>query len=210
MELLATRFDDQYSELIGDLYDNGFGFMDDFISADTCAGILSELQDMQTEGAFHKAGVGKDDDHQIVHTLRGDYIKWLEPNEGLPHTSSYLDKLNDLRRVLNRRCFLGLQDQEVHMTQYPPNTGYHKHVDAFQSDDNRRISVVLYLNFEWQEDFDGRLLIYPKTQDKQPFAIYPLAGRLALFESTLEHEVLPASHKRYSITGWMLREKRFF
>ena len=210
MELHALSLDDQYNKLIDGLYQNGYCVLDDFITTDTCAGILSELQKEQTEGSFHKAGVGKDAEHKIVHTIRGDYIKWLETDEAHPHTNLYLAKLQELRQVLNRQCFLGLQDIEVHMTQYPAHSGYHRHVDAFHKDDNRCISVVLYLNFDWLESYNGRLILYPDVTPAAPIEIYPKAGRLALFESTLEHEVIPATQKRYSITGWMLREKRFF
>jgi len=103
-----------------------------------------------------------------------------------------------------------LQDYEVHMTQYPPNTCYHRHVDAFHSDDNRRVSIVLYLNFDWRPEHDGRLLLYPENNKGGSVEILPKVGRLALFESILEHEVLPATQRRYSITGWMLRDKRLF
>jgi len=210
MEVRARSTEDIYSRLIQDFYDKGYGVADSFLPADSCAGILAELQAEQADGAFHKAGVGKDASHQVIHTLRGDYIKWLEPDAQQPHTLSYLRELDHLRLALNRRCFLGLQDYEVHMTQYPPNTCYHRHVDAFYSDDNRRVSIVLYLNFDWRPEHDGRLLLYPENNKGGSVEILPKVGRLALFESILEHEVLPATQRRYSITGWMLRDKRLF
>jgi len=210
MEVRARTILDPYQQLIEDFYLRGYSITDDFIRPDTCAGILSELQAEHTDGQFHKAGIGKKDKHQVIHTLRGDFIKWLEPENERPHTGSYLEQLDTLRLALNRRCFLGLQDAEVHMTQYPPHTGYHKHVDAFHRDENRRISVVLYLNFHWKPSYDGRLRIYPEAVNGAPIDVYPKAGRLAIFESTLEHEVLPATQRRFSITGWLLQEKRFF
>jgi len=210
MELRARSKDDTLDRLIQEFYDSGYSVADQFLPADTCAGILTELQAEQAEGTFHKAGVGKDESHQVIHTLRGDYIKWLEPNERQPHTLAYLRQLNHLRQALNRRCFLGLQDYEVHMTQYPPHTRYHRHVDAFRSDENRRVSIVLYLNFDWRPEHDGRLLLYPENNKGGSVEILPKVGRLVLFESVLEHEVLPATQRRYSITGWMLRDKRLF
>lgn len=210
MELRARATRDPYQQLIEDIYLRGYSIADDFIRPDTCAGILSELQAEYTGGQFHKAGIGKKESHQVIHTLRGDFIKWLEPEEDRPHTRLYLEQLAELRLALNRRCYMGLQDAEVHMTQYPPHAGYHKHVDAFHMDENRRISVVLYLNFHWKPEYDGRLRIYPEAGSDASVDVYPKAGRLAVFESTLEHEVLPATQRRFSITGWLLREKRFF
>ena len=210
MELRARSKDDTLDRLIQEFYDSGYSVADQFLPADTCAGILTELQAEQAEGTFHKAGVGKDESHQVIHTLRGDYIKWLEPNDRQPHTLTYLRQLDHLRQALNRRCFLGLQDYEVHMTQYPPHTRYYRHVDAFHSDDNRRVSIVLYLNFDWRPEYDGRLRLYPESNEGSPVEVLPKVGRLVLFESVLEHEVLPATQRRYSITGWMLRDKRLF
>ena len=208
MELRARATDDKYGRILREFYKKGYSVADDFVLPDSCMGLLTELQAEQEEGAFHKAGVGKDDNHKVIHTVRGDYIKWLEPRKEAPHTRAYLEQLEELRVALNRQFFLGLQDYEVHMTQYPPHTFYHRHVDAFHSDDNRRVSLVLYLNFGWRAGYDGRLLLYP--EGNAPVEILPKGGRLALFESTMEHEVLPATHRRYSITGWMLREKRLF
>lgn len=210
MELIALPFVDHVEQLLTGLEQRGYAYVDGFLDPDICAGILVELQEELSQGQFHKAGVGKADDYQVIHTLRGDYIKWLEKEETQPFTAQYLDKVEALRLGLNRHCFLGLQDVELHMTQYPPGTGYAKHVDSFSSDDNRRISIVFYLNFEWEEGDGGQLLIYPAAKPEVPVSILPIAGRVAIFESGLEHEVLPGGRKRYSITGWLLREKRFF
>jgi len=210
MKLLAPEHKPIEEEIIEALTENGYAIIDHFLSPDICASILTELHEELSEGQFHKAGVGKADDYQVLHTVRGDYIKWLEPNDLQPFTSIYLEKLGLIRNALNRHCYLGLQDSEFHMTQYPAGTGYMRHVDAFHADDNRRISVVLYLNFDWKTEDDGRLIIYPERGNLSPVEVLPFAGRLALFESTLEHEVTPGGRKRYSITGWLLKEKRFF
>jgi len=210
MELFALKHEPLEEMIAAGLTERGYAVIDHFLPLDVCASILTELQEELQEGQFHKAGVGKEDDYRILHTVRGDYIKWLEPNALQPYTRLYLEAIERIRVALNRFCYLGLQDAEFHMTQYPAGTGYMKHVDAFHNDDNRRISVVFYLNFDWKSEDGGRLILYPERGDQQPVEILPQVGRLAIFESTLEHEVSPGSKKRYSITGWMLKEKRFF
>ncbi|MCC5918980.1 MAG: 2OG-Fe(II) oxygenase [Cryomorphaceae bacterium] len=190
------------------LSENGFAILDDFIDAATVLNLLHELREAENE--FQKAGVGKNEDYQILHTQRGDYIKWLESGEASPHTNQYLLALDELRLLLNRHCFLGLQDFEVHFTKYPIGTRYVRHVDAFSNDDNRRISIVLYLNPGWHPKAGGELILYPDRGKQGEVTVAPLAGRLAVFESTISHEVLPAKIERHSITGWMLKEKRFF
>lgn len=197
-----------FNEISLGLQSQGYALVDGFVSMQDVVHILAELRSEEDE--FHKAGVGKDNDYQVLHTLRGDYIKWLEYNAAQPVTRRYLELLNDLRTYLNRICYLGLQDHEVHFTKYPVGTRYAKHVDAFSNDDNRRISVVLYLKPSLNQGNGGEICIYPNSKNPNFVSISPLAGRLVVFESVLEHEVLPANIMRYSITGWLLNEKRFF
>lgn len=185
---------------------DGFAVIDAFTDFSTSLLLLEELRN--EEEKFHKAGVGKDQDYQILHTLRGDYIHWLNLDENRPATNSYIHRLHEMRTEINRNFYLGLQDLEIHFTKYPVGTRYARHVDAFSNDDNRRVSVVLYLNPSWYPGAGGSLMIYPP--EKEAVEIDPKAGRLVVFESTLEHEVIPATIERHSITGWMLRERRFF
>jgi SM-20-related protein len=107
-----------------------------------------------------------------------------------------------LIQFLNRALFLSLKDVEVHQTVYPIGSYYKRHLDQFKKDDARKLSVILYLNKNWTEENGGQLRIY--TND-QYFDVLPIAGRLVCFRSdALEHEVMPATRERLSITGWIL------
>lgn len=195
-------------ELLADgLVKNGYAIADHVFSLQDVLAILEEMR-MQ-EHDFKKSGIGQANDYTILHTRRGDYIKWLSMESAPEVTKRYLQFVHELRRFLNRYCFLGLQDLEVHFTKYPIGTRYVRHVDAFSKDDNRRISIVFYINPSWKNGDGGELILYPNNHS-EPIEIAPLAGRLAIFESTMEHEVLPSLIERHSVTGWMLQEKRFF
>jgi SM-20-related protein len=62
--------------------------------------------------------------------------------------------------------------------------------------------VICYLNENWTEDDGGQLRVYFPDQSKD---FFPIAGRLVCFRSDLlEHEVLPATRERLSLTGWIL------
>ena len=103
---------------------------------------------------------------------------------------------------MNKTLYLSLKDFEVHMTVYPAGSFYKRHLDQFKKDDHRKLSVICYLNSDWKEEHGGQLRMYfeNKTQD-----FLPLAGRLVCFRSDqIEHEVLPSTRERLSITGWIL------
>ena len=57
-------------------------------------------------------------------------------------------------------------------------------------------------NEEWNEEQGGQLRIYTEGASQD---VLPIAGRLVCFRSdVLEHEVLPATRERLSLTGWIL------
>ena len=88
------------------------------------------------------------------------------------------------------------------MTVYPPGSFYKRHLDQFSTDDHRRLSVISYLNKDWKENYGGQLRVYLPDGAKD---FFPSAGRLVCFRSDMiEHEVLPATHERLSLTCWML------
>ena len=111
---------------------------------------------------------------------------------------------------LNRICFLGLADYEVHFACYPSGTHYDRHHDTLNINDHRVISVITYLNLDWTPEQGGCLRVYEdaifndSTTDRY-VDISPQAGTLVLLDSKrIEHEVLLSLGNRYSITGWML------
>ena len=88
------------------------------------------------------------------------------------------------------------------MTIYPIGSFYKRHLDQFKKDDHRKLSVICYLNENWREDEGGQLRVYFPAETKD---FFPTAGRLVCFRSDLlEHEVLPATRERLSLTGWLL------
>ena len=192
---------DKLTLAIDQLSDIGYFIWDDFVSSEDVEKLVSIANQASQSGDFKKAGIGKQALFQLDKSIRGDYIQWLDRNNHNQIVLQFLDKMERLKNTLNQTCYLGLKDFETHFAIYPENTFYKKHIDRFQQNAHRIISFVLYLNESWQEGHGGELAIY---LDDKTEIIEPLAGRLLLFRSELEHEVLMSYRKRYSITGWML------
>lgn len=186
---------------IDQLSDAGYFIWDDFVSNEEVKKLVSIANQGNQSGDFKKAGIGKQALFQLDKSIRGDYIKWLDRSNHNTSVLQFLDKIEVLKNSLNETCYLGLKDFETHFAIYPENTFYKKHVDRFQQNAHRVISFVLYLNDDWQKGDGGELAIY---LDDKIEIVQPLAGRLLLFRSELEHEVLMSYKKRYSVTGWML------
>jgi SM-20-related protein len=191
-----------FDSIADDLAEHGYAVADQFLSQREVDAILNLEHFKNSAEHFKKAGIGKNNDLQINEAIRGDYIHWLDKTSVASPAKVYLDRLEDLIQFLNQSLFLSLKDFEVHMTVYPPGSYYKRHLDQFKQDDNRKLSVICYLNREWKEEHGGQLRMYLPDGNMD---FLPLAGRLVCFRSDqIEHEVLPATRERLSLTGWML------
>jgi len=184
------------------LADKGYAVVDHFLSIDEVNSILQTDDFQRGADHFKKAGIGKNQNLQINEAIRGDYIHWLDKTTAPAPAKVYLDRLSELVQFINQSLFLSLKDFEVHMTIYPAGSFYKRHLDQFKKDDHRKLSVICYLNNDWKEEHGGQLRMY---LDDEVVDFLPLAGRLVCFRSDqLEHEVLPATRERLSLTGWIL------
>lgn len=184
------------------LAEDGYAVADQFLSQTEVGTILSHESFQADTQAFRKAGIGKQQDRQINEGIRGDYIQWIDKNTASEGISVYLLRIEQLMQHINRTLYLSLKDYEIHMTVYPVGSFYRRHLDQFKKDDHRKLSVICYLNESWKEEHGGQLRIH---RTNGPLDILPVAGRLVCFRSDqLEHEVLPATRERLSLTGWIL------
>lgn len=194
---------DQHFERVADgLAGQGFAIVPHFLDQEQVSRIAGLQSFRNHADSFRKAGIGKSRQKQVNEAIRGDYIQWIDKNTAPPELLVYLDRIQELIRYLNRSLFLSLKDFEIHMTVYPPGTFYKRHIDQFRRDDHRILSVICYLNKDWEESDGGQLRLH---LDDGYQDVFPFAGTLACFRSEqLEHEVLPATRERLSLTGWLL------
>jgi SM-20-related protein len=191
-----------FEQIADGLAEAGFAVVDNFLTNDEVDAILD--LDLFREGIvnFRKAGIGKESQLQINESIRGDYIRWVDRNEAPPPAKVYMDRLQSLCEYLNQSLYLSLKDYEIHFTIYPAGSYYKRHLDQFKKDDHRKLSVICYLNKEWKEPHGGQLRMHLSDW---AIDLLPLSGRLVCFRSDqIEHEVLPATRERLSLTGWML------
>jgi SM-20-related protein len=200
------NFNPKYEKIIDDLLIHQFSIVDNFFSETETTFLRNSLLAKYQDDVFKKAAIGNQFNEKIIKSIRGDFISWIDeynPNES---ESLFFRKVDDFTQYMNRTCFLGIQEKEFHYALYPKGTFYKKHLDTFQNDSTRKLSIVCYLNQEdWKEEFGGELVIY---KENEAIAILPMKGRVVIFESqVLEHEVKPVKKERLSITGWLKTRK---
>jgi SM-20-related protein len=195
-----------YEQIISDLAINQYSITDRFFSAETVSLLRASLLAKHDEDRFKKAAIGNRVNEVIVKSIRGDHILWIDENMANTAEALFFNQINDLVGYLNRTCFMGILHKEFHYALYPKATFYKRHIDTFKNDDRRKLSFVCYLNDEeWQPENGGELVLYLDENGREaPKIIYPLPGRVVIFESQIiEHEVKPVEVERLSITGWL-------
>jgi SM-20-related protein len=197
-----------YEPLIDGILTDGYGIMDGFLSTQEVIALATCLRSRREAGQFRAAGIGN---HQVSveKAIRGDEILWLDEATATSEEREFLQRIGELVQYLNQTCYLGLRDYEFHYALYPTGTLYKRHLDRFRSDSRRKLSVICYLNTDWQETDGGQLALYLPDDDglERQVTVAPMGGRLVCFDSgQLEHEVFPATRERLSVTGWLKTE----
>jgi SM-20-related protein len=187
-----------YENLIENLIERGYFILNGFLDEKLCAEIIQECELLP----LTKAKIGKGTEEQKAIEIRNDSIYWLDENSPSKWEQSYLSEVEKIREVLNRTLYLGLKQFEGHFARYDEGGFYKKHLDQFQGNNDRQVTLITYLN---SPDDGGELRVYKKSNpDEIECDIAPKAGMLVCFLSKeLYHEVLPTKHKRYSLTGWL-------
>lgn len=180
-------------QILEDLDLHGFAMLDDAYSPEYQQQVLAECS--QNLDQFREAAI----QNGVVSKIRSDHILWI--HEDLSIAQQHTQTLLALAEQFNQTFYLGIREVEAHFASYQAGSFYALHRDNPQQKNDRVISTVYYLHPEWQADWGGQL----RLQDKHGawHIIEPRPNRIAIFQSDLLHEVLPATQQRLSITAWL-------
>ncbi len=190
---------------INELHSQGFFIWDDFLSPLEVEKTVQDYLSIYGLNFFKPAGTGNQSDLTASDgRVRSDETYWLDSLNLTATQSVFWNRLEKLKEEINRQLFLGLWSLDGHYSRYPRNGFYHRHLDRFNSNDQRTISMVLYFNEKWISEDGGALRLH-----SAPLGIVdvnPIAGRLVCFlSSTMLHEVMVTNQVRLSFAGWWKR-----
>ena len=181
--------------------DQHYLVLDNFLSPDMLQAVLAYFNEVEDENLLRAAAVGPGQERTRISEIRSDFVHWLEreQNELL---EPFFQGMDLFREAIAKSLFLSLRGYEFHLAKYPQGAFYKPHFDQFGDRENRMISVVIYLNEQWEPHHGGAL----KIHKPYPAVIPPVMNRMVMFRSdTVLHEVEPAHKTRRSLTGWLLK-----
>ncbi|MDF3835224.1 2OG-Fe(II) oxygenase [Cupriavidus basilensis] len=190
--------------LFAALEEQGWAVSDELVDPALVARLYRDSRAAWEGGLFHQARIGRGQEAARDPDIRGDSILWLDDAPVAGATQDFQAWAAGFRQALNARYYLGLKREEFHFSHYPVGTAYKKHLDQHRATEHRKISLVLYLNPEWEQHDGGELVLYPPDGQASALRqVLPQCARLAVFRSDLiPHEVLPCRRTRWALTGW--------
>lgn len=204
MPIMDTPFTQQ-DLIIQGLVSDGWYVQDNALPPSLIVALEEQLRLRWQQGQLHEAAIGRGERRGVNHQIRSDWIQWLETEQtSSPAEITFLQTIEQFRQKLNAELFLGLNEYEGHLALYPPGSRYQKHLDQFKGVGLRTVTLIIYLNSDWQEENGGQLRLYHHLEEDSRYTdILPIGGRLVCFLSAqFPHEVLSATRERLSITGW--------
>ena len=193
----------KFEELIESFVTNKIGISEAFLSLPLAAALQKNLLQLNTDGRMLGAGIGNATIKGTNKKVRSDKTFWLEDDTQNDAELEFMDIIREFMGHLNRTCYTGLNACEFHYALYEEGSFYARHKDQLRNDDNRKYSMISYLNEDWVESNGGQLIVY---NEKGKSSILPTNQKAVFFQSdVVEHEVAVASRSRMSLTGWLKR-----
>ncbi|HIK63972.1 MAG TPA: 2OG-Fe(II) oxygenase [Henriciella marina] len=196
--------DNRLGAIADDLATKGWTWQPDLMPEKLTRALREELIARDAAAALEAAGIGRQDAYQVDRSVRRTRITWFD---GSTHAQKEFRAWTEALRIdLNRELMLGLFEMEVCFAVYPPGGFYDRHLDSFAGARNRVVSLVAYLNEDWDEARGGALAVWNEgacEEDAPTARIIPQPGGVVLMLSeAIPHEVEVTQETRYGLAGW--------
>jgi len=193
--------------LIEAVADPGYGIFSDFLTPGIQRDLIQLMAAKVAADTLVRAGVGSGQRVKVRSEIRSDSIYWLDADDPAESAEHWITGMNALCEHFRRHLFLPLWSYEGHLARYPPAGFYKPHLDRHSQTLTRQLSVIAYLNEDWQDSDGGELRLFTdreKGVDGPFLDILPQAGTVVIFRSAdFWHEVRPSTRERLSLTGWL-------
>lgn len=190
-----------FDTLIDSYIANKIGIDNCFLTKELSDGLRANIVQLQQDDLMLLAGIGNKEVKDPRQKTRTDKIYWMDKKHDNVFEQEFLYLAEEFIAHLNNTCYTGINSYEFHYAVYEEGSYYKRHTDQFQDNDNRKYSLISYLNDDWLAEDGGQLWVY---QDEGVQKVTPHSRTAVFFKSDeMEHEVTKANRARMSISGWL-------
>ena len=87
-----------YEKIIDDLLNQKYSISDFFFSSEETKELRNHVILQNTQQDFHQAAIGNAVNEQIVKSIRGDKIRWIDESKKTKIEEIFFEKINSARR----------------------------------------------------------------------------------------------------------------
>lgn len=176
---------EKWIQWLDQLAKDDFVIVEEFIPLEILDQIIIFFNKQQNLGNLTAAKIGPAEKETKITEIRSDFICWIDKSNDI-ELQPFFNFIKELIAQVSQYLFLSLQGFEFHLAKYPKGGFYKPHYDQFKSRNNRILSLVIYLNDDWQEGDGGELKLHTPNE----YILKPIRNRAILFRSdTVLHEV---------------------
>jgi Rps23 Pro-64 3,4-dihydroxylase Tpa1-like proline 4-hydroxylase len=164
-----------------------FTVIDNFLMEDQIKPILADVKQLEISNADYKFYDGKWELNKYAFNKNlgnnlTSVFEYLVGNEFI----DYLEKLTGITGII--RNDLTLKGAGVHKILKDGFLKVHTDFNTYESKEygqlDRRINLLIYLNPNWKDEYNGHLLLCDKFSQKINYKISPLLNRCVIFNTT--------------------------
>jgi Rps23 Pro-64 3,4-dihydroxylase Tpa1-like proline 4-hydroxylase len=164
-----------------------FAVIDNFLSEDKINGVLNDVKNLEISKADYKFfdaswECNKYGFQQNFGNSLQKVFEFLVSDEFIDH----LEQLTGITGII--RNDLKLKGAGVHRILKDGFLKMHTDFNSYTSDNHgrldRRINLLLYLNQDWKDEYNGHLLLCDRFTQKINYKISPLLNRCVIFNTT--------------------------
>ncbi|MEZ4871598.1 MAG: 2OG-Fe(II) oxygenase [Bdellovibrionales bacterium] len=170
-----------------------------FLPQEVVDQLLNWAKNIEKDGLFRPAAIGKGAHRHENEEIRTDKIHWIDDFSGV-EGQIVQDIFSGLQGLAREAFFLPAKRFECHFAKYEPGSFYKLHQDRHVEKPGRLLTCVIYLGLD-QPNQGGELILY--DEELRQIRISPDPGRIVIFDSAIEHEVSRCKCNRWSLTGWI-------
>jgi len=196
--------DNRLGAIIDDLFSQGWSWQPDFLPENLYQALHAEVRAIDAEDDLAPAGIGRETAFQLDRSIRRTRIAWMDGSTQAQ--TAFLQWAEQLREAINRSLMIGMFEFESCYAVYRPGGFYDRHLDRFEGARNRVVSLVVYLNEDWNAEDGGSLVIWPEDAGDEAEPVARLsperAGAVFMLSETIPHAVEETQASRFAIAGW--------